>query len=312
MKNSEKEIQDIDYSMSPLWSPKYIIGYVLICVIVIGTHLANSNILAFLNQTSYKINSRCTIQTTTPHFSLFMPKVYFDKITIPSQCLNKSSKNIVLEKPIIHFNFVSFSPLGFKFVLETVVLGQSLELDLIAGFSDLSILIENKSNNINTIQLRDLNDFTSPVRLDGELIISTIFATLSYKGVLSDLAVNVASKNLVLPAQNIKGFNLKVLNINKLLIQMNKLNNNKFHLEKFIIGDDKSPIIGQFAGEIIVNKKNFAYTGLQIGGELKVSDSMLEENFLLKALLDQFDKKDKFYQIQVDGSITAPNFTSKR
>ena len=309
MKNSEKEISNIDYSLAPFKSKRFIALYIFIFIFIIGGKLKDS--FSLLQGNSFKLNPSCTIQYSGPEVSFFLPKVTFKEIHIPSSCSKNAVKTIKISNPVIHFNLLSFSPFGLKFLIEAKALKQNLEIGVVAGLSTLSILME-QENSINSIKLRDFSDLTSPVALDGDLLLSTVFASLSYKGALEDFAANIASENIVIPEQNIMGFNLNVMNLNKLLIQVNMINNRKLHLKKFILGDDKSPIITQFAGEIDINQRNPKLSGLQLAGELKLSDKLLSDISLLEGLLSRFDKKDKYYQIKIDGTVTNPKFDSKR
>ena len=83
-------------------------------------------------------------------------------------------------------------------------------------------------------------------------------------------------------------------------------------VSKFILGDTSSPIRGDFKGSIKLNSRNIQASNLNLAGEISFADSLLNENFILKQYLQQFDKKDNFYQLQISGSPMSPKITTKR
>jgi|TARA_Y100000748_G_C15475930_1_gene480781 hypothetical protein len=101
------------------------------------------------------------------------------------------------------------------------------------------------------------------------------------------------------------GFDLEKMDINSLLIQLNLLPNNKLRIKKFIIGDEQSPLKANFSGELKLNTRNLKTSFLNTQGELFVSDKILQDIFLLKSILDRFDKKGKFYQIEIKSPLNS-------
>ena len=318
MSRLDKELEEIDYSLGYMLKSKWIISLVVIFLVTIISYIPFEKKLESIVYTSLASIPGCPMSISSFNFELFAPKVVFKDIVIPSKCLPSKERNLKIDKAFISFRGISFSPFGLSFKAETRVMDSLIEAYIIPSFTSISILLENESDNgkivstENQINLSELSKYIPKVKLIGHLVISTGYFQFGYDGKIKDMAINLASSDIAFPTQKIMGYKLQKLDLKKLLIQIDLLKNDKMHLKKFIIGSDKSPLITSFTGDIRLNQRAIKNSNLDITGELKLDESLLENNLLLQGYLNQFDKKDKFYQIQMKGKLGRPSVSSAR
>ncbi len=317
MNNQEQELDLVDYEQSdfkPL-RRKLILGFIAIIIILSNIPLKSQ--LDKIIYSSLNINSRCTIGLKDYSFEWFAPKIRLNGLNVPKSCARSLPKSLKVDDLKLYIRGLSFSPLGLSFKLSTEFEGNLIEAFIIPGISGLSILLESPSNNgkftseINSFNLNSLSKFIPNVNLSGDITISTLFLQLSYAGQIKDLAINIASKNFKIPTQKIMGFTLKQLAINSLLIQATQDQNKKIVIKKLTLGDENSPIIANFKGDIKLSS-NIKSSKLNLIGELAVGEKLSKDIFILGAYLKKFDKKDKFYQIKIDGLLGKPKLSSPR
>ncbi|MAZ46995.1 MAG: hypothetical protein CME65_00440 [Halobacteriovoraceae bacterium] len=212
----------------------------------------------------------------------------------------------------------SFSPLGPAFNISTNFQGMPLEADIAFGLGGLAVVMENQAQGGSfaepekKIVLGKLAGLI-PIKLGGDLYISHFHmkSNLSFTE-MEIFSLNIVSKNLTIPAQKMKlppmGLPFSIeepLDINNFLI-LGELTQGgkkpKFKLRQFTIGDDQSPLRTEFKGNIDVNLIRPVYSGLNLVGELKLADSFPQKELLHNLILQKFDQKDGFYQIQIKGA----------
>ncbi len=305
-----QEEQSIDYSLSHLKRKKIVFFLIALFCLTLLVKFPMKSLLNQKLQSLLQVSPSCTIDLQKNEFEFFLPKIIFGDVTLPAGCVFPQ-KQIKLKETSLHFRGLSFSPFGLSFKLETTYKQNQLEAFFIPSFNSISILLENESEGgkflgkTNKINFSDLKEFLPIVRFNGDLVISTLFLQLSYGGSLKDFILNVSTNNFLFPKQSIMGFDLEKMDINSLLIQLNLLPNNKLRIKKFIIGDEQSPLKANFSGELKLNTRNLKTSFLNTQGELFVSDKILQDIFLLKSILDRFDKKGKFYQIEIKSPLNS-------
>ncbi|MBD65494.1 MAG: hypothetical protein CME62_09825 [Halobacteriovoraceae bacterium] len=254
---------------------------------------------------------RCQIGISNYEFNFFpLPHLNFQNINIPSECLGaRNNQSIGLKDLQVYFRGPSFSPLGPQFKVETAFRDNPLGFILASDFSFKTLKLLIKENDID---LGKFSDFIPQVSLNGVVKTDLLLELENFN--LSELNINLQSNSLVLPAQNINGFALQEMPLKNLLLTANSENGKKLNVKKLVIGDEKSPIRSEFSGVINLNTRNIASSSLNLGGEIAFADSFINDPsmFLLKNYMQQFDKKDNFYQIQITGALSFPNISSNR
>ena len=315
MNNNNEEIEYIDYSLkSSIKSIKMSIFLLVFFVSVLISYLSIPRLdMAILENKVAKIIPGCNINIGSPEFEYFMPKIVFNDTNIPGSCLGGREQNLKIDKFTLNFNFFSFSPFGLSFLAELEFLNQKIEAKIVPSFNSVSVLIENNATKssqkrTNKVSLKEISPFIPKVTLTGDIYLSTIYTEIDYKAGLKDLTLNIASDNLKLPSQKIMGFKTPNLNFAQFLLQANMVSNSELHLKKFILGEEKSPVIAQIVGKVDINKRKFPLSKINLETELKISEAILNDYPILKFPLQQFDSKNKFYQIPIKGTIARPKF----
>ena len=312
MNNIQDEIENVDYSLSNLLRFKWIVGSLLLFILTLATYIPLTKSFDNLIYNSLKMIPGCTMSISDYQIEFLLPKIKFNNLTIPKEC-TKTKDDVLLDKLNLHFNFISFSPFGLSFTAKSKLFNSDVEAKIVPGFTSVSVLLETEDDSrVNVFNLNNFSDLIPMVKLNGNLWASTVYASLSYSGEIEDLSLNLASKDLVFPEQVIQSFRLNRMDLKDFLLQLDLLKNNKIHIKKFIIGHDKSPVISSFSGNLTLNKKSISSSKIDLNGEVKVSENLLNSNFILKGYLQQFDKKDKFYQIHIKGFLNSPKVSSKR
>ena len=228
---------------------------------------------------------------------------------------------VLLKTVTLSLSGFSFSPFGPAFNVETLFNGMPLEADLAIGLGGIAVVMENQAAG-GTFEEPEKKIVLSklagliPVKLNGDLYISNLHlkSDMAFSEV-EILSVNIVSKNIVIPAQTMTlppmGLPFTInesLNINNFLI-LGELTQGgkrpKFKLSRFTIGDDQSPLRSEFKGSIDINLMRPPLSGLNLKGEIKLADDFPQKELLHNLILQKFDNKDGFYQIQIKGSGLA-------
>jgi len=309
------ELKDVDYSIRHLFQPKVIL---LIIFILVYSAISALEILKVWDQKikqSVQSIPGCPIQFSDYHYEFFMPKIIINNISINQRCF-RSQKNLNLSKLTINILGPSFSPFGVALRLKTNYQSNSINSKVVLGFSSLALLMESQksdhSTSENIIDLSEISDFIPAVKLQGHIHIDHLFTEVSYGGLLNELRFNIASNDLKLPTQSINIFKVETIDIGSLLLQGELSDKKNLSLHKFTLGKEKSPIIANFSGSANLNQKMIAQSTLNIKGELGLSPEFQEKYAWTNFVFGKFDKKDKFYQIEVKGKIGSPQFNSPR
>lgn len=302
--NKENPNDNINYSLnflkSALW-PILLTGVLLFSII---SYLPIREKLDAVIHKSVKTIPGCPLEFKDYKVKLFLPRVEINNLIVPGRCFNNSREKLKIAKTSIFFRGFGFSPFGPHFKIETTIQDNPISAYLTAGLSSLAVRVEN-----NTINLAILKPFLPQLQISGHLQLDAFVKMSSQK--LEDFKLSANSKNLILPAQNIMSFSLSSLKISNLLIKANQ-ENDKVNLQKFIIGDQQSPIRANFKGVIRPNNRNVESSKLNLNGEVAFSKKFLTKYSIINLFLNKFTKRDNYYQIQIKGPLSRPSFESPK
>lgn len=305
MSNYTPDIENINYDLRFLKRPKWIIFLITMFFVVVAINFPLAKKLDDLIIGSLNSNPRCPIGLDSYHFNIFpLPHLEANEVNIPNRCLSGGPGSTTIPKVVAWFRGPSLFPLGVSSKIETSLNNNPIEAYVTAGLGKYVLSIKE-----NKISLDKLGTFIPAVQLAGDLLVDAHVELES--GVLTKINLKLQSKNFVLPSQTIQGFQLQRMNIKNLFVTA-ITENRTLNLNQFIIGDESSPLRAGFKGKIILNRKNFKSSTLNLTGQVAVADKMLEENFILKSYLGQFDKKDNFYQLKLTGPMMRPSVKSNR
>jgi hypothetical protein len=262
------------------------------------------NIEKILRQTLL-ISNNCQVSFNS-FSSSFLINYYLSDASIPSSCAPNVLKNsLSIEQLAIKFRGLSFSPFGPHFKIELKIAKQNLDLFVTPGLTGISVVIKEQK-----IKADELLSLISSYQIKGQFLASSKLI-LSHNGTLNDLQILISSKDFDLPVQNIMGFNTPELIIGDFLIK-GKLKDQSLVMEEIILGNVDSSVRAHFKGVININQKSPNLSQIKMSGEVAFSEKVFEELALLKMALEQFNQKDNFYQIDINGSFASPNFSSPK
>lgn len=305
MKSNTPELEKLNYSLSFLKRPKYILLLVIMFFVVIFINFPIAKKIDSLIFGALSSNPSCPINMDAYEINVFpLPHLKINDLSVPNRCLAGGPGNLVIPELKAYFRGPSLFPLGVSFKIETEINKNPIEALATLGSNNYIFSLSD-----NKISLDKLGAFIPQVQLAGDIF--TAAHVEIENGVLSVLNLKLQSKNFTIPSQEIQGFIIQSMNIKNLFLTA-VTEKNTLNINQFILGDESSPLRSEFKGKIIMNKKNLKASTLNLSGQVAIIEKMLEENFILKSYLSQFDKKDNFYQIQISGPLMRPSVKSKR
>jgi hypothetical protein len=231
----------------------------------------------------------------------FMPKIIISDLSIPPSCLNRQGgEALEFSHVTLNYLFINFSPFGLPFRLDTEFAKQPIEAHYVLGFSEQMLRVKDQVLNLTKLEPLLGNTFKlgGTLKLDLTMILK--------KDLIKNLNFKAGSDNLIIPSQNIQGFTLPNLKINKFFSEAYSENYPKIIIEKLIIGDPDSPLRADFKGNIEVQQGNAAFSPLNLKGEVAFSESFKQSFPLIEMVLQRFPQNDDFYQINLGGTLGNP------
>lgn len=277
-----------------------IFGYCfLVFTLAITFYLpVEKNIINFVEKQISNFKT-CPIQYSEIGLEYFLPKVILSNVSVPSKCLNNNGKDLDLDKVIARISVPSIWPFGIKSKVSIKAEGANINLFPRVSFNQYDFQIEDTF--ITGRFLTKLLDI--PLRINGDISVQANAEMKGRKFLFPGLSLK--SNNLAIPSQDIKGFVLPTLDFKKLeiaAIQTRK----SINIKAIHLGNVESPINAQFKGEIIPNMKNIKASQIKLEGKIKFSETLLENFSLLKIPLMGKKKKDGYYFIKINGSLSNP------
>jgi len=302
--SSKEELDSIDYKIPGMRRSRWI-TYLVVCFIT-GlflyfpiTYKVKSIIKSGLNSIP-----GCSIEYKDLTFEYFLPKVIVNDLNIPKRCFGQSGEPLAIDNTKIYFRGFSFSPFGPHFKVEASVFDTKISTYITAGIGGVAVNIKE-----NIIELSKIQSILPIVKLAGKVKVDAILKLKGNK--ISDLKIHIRSKDFILPGQSISAFTLATMRLNDFLVKAEMVNS-KLKITNMILGDSEAPIRANFKGDIKLNTKNIRSSNLNLKGEVAFSEGFLNKYSIIKLLMNKFDKKDEFYQIQIKGPLSSPTPSSPR
>lgn len=248
----------------------------------------------------------CPLSYESINFSFFLPKLVVKDLQAPASCFNQRGEPLTLKETNLYIRGLSFSPFGPHFKLATELFGAPFEAFITVGMDKIAINSQNS-----TIDLQKISTLLpAGFKLAGKAKLN-LAATAGSIGVES-LDVKLTSKDLTIPAQNVQAFAFSRMEVNNLLFKANMGIDGMVKVSDFILGDADSPVRAKFSGTVKLSKQAPELSRLDLRGEVAFSESFLDQYAIVGMLMNQFDKKDDFYQIQLQGTLSNPVPSSPR
>jgi hypothetical protein len=304
--NSEPNIDDIEYGLLFLRKPKWILALLIMLNISIIGNIPTEDKIDDLIYSLLASNSSCPITMSGYEINLFpLPHFNLKGLSVPSKCLGPGKPSLRFPSIKAYIRGPSLFPLGGKFKIEAQYKKNPIELFATLGLSNMIFELEE-----NQLDLEHLNDFIPMVKLSGKALVDAYVELKD--GKLETLNMKVQSNDFLIPGQSLAGmFTVKPLKIKNLFLSVTT-EAKRLKINKFIIGDEVSPVRSEFTGTIKINARSLKASNLDLVGQVSFSDEFLKEIFILETYMKQFDKRDNFYQIKINGPLSRPSLKSKR
>jgi hypothetical protein len=229
-----------------------------------------------------------------------MPKVVINDLVLPASCLGKSGDPLKFSFVTINFQFISFSPIGIPFRIDTDMNGQPLSLYFVQGFGERMVRLKDQS-----IVLARLQPLLGQFKIAGNVTVD-MSALLTNNNAIKNLNLKARSKDFQIPSQNLQGFTTPNLRINDLVVDADSDTPPRITINKLFLGDPDSPMRAQFKGHIDYQNEAPAFSPISLVGEVAFSESLKQQLPLIDMMFQSFNQKDGFYQIRIGGTLGAP------
>ncbi|MBC7540917.1 MAG: hypothetical protein H7281_19000 [Bacteriovorax sp.] len=246
-------------------------------------------------QSTLSTNEACPIVFEKAELSYFLPKITIKKPVILGNCFGQPNNKLPLQDLIIALHSPSFYPPGIK--LHVSVKEGKTNINLYPTISPFSQYIDIENTKID-------NKIFAAMSSDNKSAIAgmmSIEGTLKFSsGILEDGKLTISSNDFHLPAQNIKGFEMTLLDLKHLDIRTHFTSKTTMQIDHIEIGRTGSPIELKLKGNLIINPSGFMNSQLQLSGPLKLSNYILV-NFAFIKLFLPAENTSGTYQMKING-----------
>jgi hypothetical protein len=235
-----------------------------------------------------------------------LPKVVVTDLVLPAGCMGRSGEALKFTHLTINFQFISFSPFGIPFKIDTETNGQPLTVYFVQGFGKRLVRLKDQSLVLSRLQPLMGGKF----KLAGTVKVD-MAAHMSNDNSLQELSFKAQSKDFQLPPQGIEGFTTPLMKVNDLYIEANTENPPRLTVNKMIVGDTDSPMRANFKGRIDLQQGNISFSPIDLGGEIAFSENFSQTVPLVDLFFQNYPKKDGFYQIRLGGTLGQPRLMNR-
>ncbi len=242
-------------------------------------------------------NEACPIVFEKAELSYFLPKINIKKAVILGSCFGQMNSKLPLNEFKIAVSGPSFYPPGIK--LHVSITEGRTKLNLFPTLSPFSQYVEIEDSKIDSqIFAAMTSDNKSPIAgilaIDGSLKFSS--------GTIVDGYLNIQSRDFYLPAQNIKGFEMTKINLNRLIFKAHFSNQTTMQIDQIQIGQANMPIELKLKGNLLINPSSFIMSQLQLNGMLHLANEILTNFSFLKLFLPEGNTSGT-YQMRLTGPL---------
>lgn len=286
-----------------IYAPKYwtrtkliLVGIVLLFIGFLFNFSMEEKINKWL-LSALSTNEACPIVFEKIELSYVLPKIVVKKPIILGSCFGQPNNKLPLQDLTIAFYSPSFYPPGLKLHLSLKEGKTNINLyPVISPFSQY-IDIENTKidNNIFAVMSSDNKSvIAGTLAIKGTLKMSS--------GILEDGNLHITSNDFRLPPQNIKGFEMTLVDLKHLDIKTHFTNKSTMQIDHIEIGRPGSPVELRLKGNLIIDPTSFINSQLQLSGNLKLSNYILV-NFAFIKLFLPAENTSGTYQMKINGTL---------
>jgi type II secretion system protein N len=303
--NTPGAIQEADYPIIPFARKRLIAAFLGLSFLSYLYAFPFNQKLENIVRNVVRSSAGCAVNFKDLKFEFLLPKIVINDLNVPSQCLGSESASLNFKQLRLYFRGPSFSPLGIALKLETQVLKTDLNVYLALGLNSQTIKLEQQ-----VVNFAQLSEIIPEVKINGQLELNGVIKL--HKNNLEKISGYIRSQDVILPPQNIQGFNTPELSPRNLIIKLETDVNNAEHVnvQEFILGDQAANVRAKFNGKIILNNRSLGYSRLDLKGEFALAPEIIKEFSIIETLLSSYNKADEFYQVQLTGTINSPSVRS--
>ena len=242
-------------------------------------------------------NQSCPILYEKLDFEFFMPKIIFKNPTILGQCFGQYNQKLPLKEMNVSFQGPSFVPPGIKLKLHARQ--GTTNINVIPSLSFSKRVIEIRESKIDANHLGVMfSDGKSPFQ--GTLTLDGVFHLEGNK--LTEGKLDMNSRNLVMPEQNIKGFQAPNMNLKTLVLKLRVTKDSNLDVREFKLGNG-TPMGLNLKGRIFLNQETMANSQVNLEGTLQTTPFFLESFALLKLLLPPDPNPNGLFKMKLKGEL---------
>ncbi len=286
-----------------IYGPKYWTKPRLIItgiILLIFGFLFNFSLEEKLNkwlQVSLGANEACPIVFDKAELSYFLPQVNIKKPIILGACFGQMNNKLPLNEFKISFAGPSFSPPGIK--LHVTISEGKTRINLYPSLSPFSQYLDIKESKFDSKIFGAMTE-TNKSPVEGLLNIEGWLKFSS--GTIEDGSLTINSRDFRLPAQNIKGFEMAQIELNRLILNAHFTNKTTMQIDKIEIGQVNMPIELKLKGNLLINPQSFISSQLQLSGTLHLTNYILTNFSFIKLFLPEANSSGT-YQMKIMGPL---------
>jgi len=298
-------IQDIDYPTIKYSKKKIISVFFAISVFSFLIAFPFNQKFENIVRNVVKTSVGCGVNFKELKFEFLLPKIVLNDLQLPQNCFQGINHGINFRQIRLYLRGPSFSPFGIALKLETELLKTDFNIYLALGLNSQAIKFEQQ-----IINFDKFSEFIPQVKMQGQLELNGVLHLKKQN--IEKMSGYIRSQNLIIPPQNIQGFNTPELSPRNFVLKIETdVNNAEYiNVQEMIMGDQASNIRAKFNGKVVLNNRSLSNSRLDLKGEFALSPEILKEFGIIEQLLSSFNKTDEFYQIQIGGTIDSPQFRS--
>jgi len=245
-------------------------------------------------------NRKCPLRYQDLTTSFFFPALKMKKVKLPPQCFGKrSGQDLELDHVKVTLSLPTLFPPGLKTSVQ-VKKGRSI-INAYPRLSFGETVVRLTKSSITGDLLSTLIGL--PNLLKGSVETEGLFTIRDNSVEKGDF--KITSNDLMVPAQNISGFDLIAMDMKKLLIA-GSLVKNKLNLKALKIGVYNSPLEAEFKGKIGLVPGLMNRSSLDLKGKVRFDITLKQSLPILDLFLTGKKQVKSFYPMSLSGTFAAP------
>ena len=248
-----------------------------------------------------KNNPGCNPNFDQMRMEWLFPKLIVSDLTVPAACLGREGDDLKFNYVKLNYHFISFSPFGLPFRLDTEIAGQPLSLYYVQGLGKQMIRLKDQKLGLNRLQPLIGGNF----KLAGSVTVD--LNLLMQNNQIKKLSLKAQSKDLQIPGQNIQNIDVPNMKMNEFFLDAISETPPRVSVDRLILGDPDSPVRANFKGSIELMNGAVGMSPMNLTGEVAFSEEFNKQTMnIVETLLGAFNQKDGFYQMKLGGTLGAP------